>query len=49
MSKDPEAVRVRTLFLSDLHLGTKGCQAGLLLDFLKTYDADIIYLVGDVI
>jgi UDP-2,3-diacylglucosamine pyrophosphatase LpxH len=49
VSKEPEAVRVRTLFLSDLHLGTKGCQAGLLLDFLKTYDADIIYLVGDVI
>ncbi len=39
----------RTLFLSDFHLGTKGCQAGLLLDFLKIYDADTIYLVGDVV
>jgi UDP-2,3-diacylglucosamine pyrophosphatase LpxH len=42
-------VRVRTLFLSDLHLGTRGCQAGLLLDFLRTVDADQIYLVGDIV
>jgi UDP-2,3-diacylglucosamine pyrophosphatase LpxH len=46
---DLDLVRVRALFLSDLHLGTRGCQAGLLLDFLKTYDADVIYLVGDVV
>ena len=38
----------RTLFLSDIHLGTRGCQAELLLDFLKTYDARTIYLVGDI-
>lgn len=49
MAQDPDAVRVRTLFLSDLHLGTKGCQAGPLLNFLKHYDADTIYLVGDII
>ena len=49
MGEDTEAVRVRTLFLSDTHLGTKGCQAGLLLDFLKDYDADVIYLVGDIV
>ena len=42
-------VRVRTLFLSDLHLGTRGCQAGLLLTFLRDYDADTIYLVGDIV
>jgi UDP-2,3-diacylglucosamine pyrophosphatase LpxH len=48
-AQDFETVRVRTLFLSDLHLGTKGCQAGSLLDFLKHYDADTIYLVGDII
>ena len=49
MSLDPDAMRVRALFLSDLHLGTKGCQAEILLDFLKTYDAETIYLVGDII
>ncbi|SMX29280.1 UDP-2,3-diacylglucosamine hydrolase [Pelagimonas phthalicica] len=38
----------RTLFLSDIHLGTRGCSAELLLDFLKEHDADTIYLVGDI-
>lgn len=49
MAQDPDAIRVRTLFLSDIHLGTKGCQALALLDFLKRYDADTIYLVGDIV
>lgn len=40
--------RFRTVFLSDVHLGTKGCQADALLDFLKYHDADVIYLVGDI-
>lgn len=39
----------RTLFLSDVHLGTRGCQAEMLLDFLKIHDADVIYLVGDIV
>ena len=43
------SVRVRTLFLSDIHLGTKGCQTETLLDFLRCYDADTIYLVGDIV
>jgi UDP-2,3-diacylglucosamine pyrophosphatase LpxH len=41
--------RVRTLFLSDIHLGTRGCQAERLLDFMRHYDADTIYLVGDIV
>jgi len=41
--------RVRTLFISDVHLGTPGCQADRLLDFLRTYSADTIYLVGDIV
>lgn len=41
--------RTRTLFLSDLHLGTRGSQADQLLEFLKVYDADMIYLVGDIV
>ena len=40
---------VKTLFLSDIHLGTRGCQAAALLEFLKEYEADTIYLVGDII
>ena len=39
----------RTLFISDLHLGTKGCQVGQLLHFLVNHDAETIYLVGDII
>jgi hypothetical protein len=35
--------------LSDLHLGTPGCQAEALLEFLKTHTCDTLYLVGDII
>jgi UDP-2,3-diacylglucosamine pyrophosphatase LpxH len=41
--------RVRTLFLSDIHLGSRGCQAERLLDFLRHHEADSIYLVGDIV
>src|SRR6267154_1429372 len=47
LSKGPQ--RVRTLFLSDIHLGTRGCQAEKLLDFLRHYEAETIYLVGDIV
>lgn len=41
--------RVRTIWLSDLHLGTRGCRAAALTAFLKHHDCDTLYLVGDVI
>jgi UDP-2,3-diacylglucosamine pyrophosphatase LpxH len=41
--------RFRALFLSDVHLGTRGCQAQRLLDFLRLHDAETIYLVGDIV
>ncbi len=41
--------RYRTLFISDVHLGTRGCQAEHLLDFLKHHEAETIYLVGDIV
>src|ERR1700687_1128089 len=40
---------VRTIFISDVHIGSHRCQAGALLDFLTRYTADTIYLVGDII
>jgi UDP-2,3-diacylglucosamine pyrophosphatase LpxH len=43
------ARRYRTIFLSDMHLGTRGCQASLILDFLRHNDADTFYLVGDIL
>lgn len=39
----------RALFLSDLHLGSLGCRADLVLDFLRQNSAPTIYLVGDVL
>jgi len=39
----------RAVFISDLHLGTPGCQAGPLLDFLKHHPSETLYLVGDII
>lgn len=41
--------KYRAVFISDLHLGTAGCQAGVLLDFLKTSSCHYLYLVGDII
>lgn len=42
-------VKYRTIFLSDVHLGTRGCQADLLLEFLSHHEADTYYLVGDIL
>lgn len=39
----------RTLWISDIHLGTAGCKATYLLDFLKHNESDTLYLVGDII
>ncbi|MEM0963951.1 MAG: UDP-2,3-diacylglucosamine diphosphatase, partial [Bacteroidota bacterium] len=39
----------RTIFLSDLHLGMRGCQAERVLDFLRHHEADRWVLVGDVV
>jgi len=41
--------RFRTIWISDVHLGTRGCKAEYLLDFLKTTESDTLYLVGDII
>jgi UDP-2,3-diacylglucosamine pyrophosphatase LpxH len=46
---EPEVRRFRTIFLSDVHLGTRGCQAELLLDFLRHHESETLYLVGDII
>jgi len=41
--------RHRTLFISDTHLGTRGCKADLLADFLAHNDCETLYLVGDIV
>jgi UDP-2,3-diacylglucosamine pyrophosphatase LpxH len=49
VSDDGPSRHHRTIWISDLHLGTAGCKADFLLDFLKCNDADTLYLVGDII
>ncbi len=41
--------QVRTIFLSDIHLGTRACQAERLLSFLRCYHSEKIFLVGDIV
>lgn len=49
---NPESHEVRqhrSIWISDVHLGTKGSKAGMLADFLKHNDCETLYLVGDII
>ncbi len=41
--------RYRTVWISDVHLGTRGCNAEMLIDFLDHVDSETMYLVGDII
>lgn len=45
----PEPPAWRTVFISDVHLGTPGCQAEALLGFLKAHPSERLYLLGDII
>ena len=49
MNIDAVTKRYRTIWISDIHLGTKGCKADKLLNFLKTTESENLYLVGDII
>lgn len=41
--------RYRTIWISDIHLGTPGCKADYLLEFLRVHEAETFYLVGDIL
>ena len=41
--------KYRTVWISDVHLGTRGCNAELLLDFLCAIECETLYLVGDIV
>ena len=48
--RGPDSVRrVRAAWISDVHLGTRGANAGALLDFLREYEFETLYVVGDLI
>lgn len=42
-------LRYRSIFISDVHLGFRGCQAALVLDFLQSTECKHLYLVGDIV
>ena len=41
--------RFRSIWISDTHLGTRGCKVDFLLDFLRHNESDYLYLVGDIV
>ena len=41
--------KVRSIFISDTHLGFRGCQADALLHFLHSVEAEYLFLVGDIV
>lgn len=41
--------RYRSIFISDLHLGTRGCRSDFLVSFLRSIDCKQLYLVGDIV
>jgi UDP-2,3-diacylglucosamine pyrophosphatase LpxH len=47
--QDEATIHYRSVWISDVHLGTRGSQAGALLGFLRTFDCDTLYVVGDLI
>ncbi len=49
MKMDSGTMTYRTIWISDIHLGSRGCQADKLLDFLKVNECETLYLVGDII
>jgi UDP-2,3-diacylglucosamine pyrophosphatase LpxH len=44
-----QELQVRSIFLSDIHLGTRGCQAERLLDFLRYHESENLFLIGDIV
>ncbi|KAI1696041.1 calcineurin-like phosphoesterase superfamily domain-containing protein [Ditylenchus destructor] len=48
-AEDGGSLRVRTVWISDLHLGTPGCQAKALLEFLREVECEQLFLVGDIV
>src|SRR5208283_5185807 len=49
LSSGVTARHYRAVFISDTHLGTRGCRSDFLADFLRRVSCDYLYLVGDII
>lgn len=48
-STEESPFKVRSIFISDVHLGTRGCQAERLLEFLRDYESENLFLIGDIV
>jgi len=46
---EPRTRHFRSIWISDIHLGTRGCKAEFLLSFLKYHESEYLYLVGDIV
>ena len=44
-----QTIKVRSVWISDSHLGFRGCSADYLLNFLHQVECDYLYLVGDIV
>ena len=42
-------LRLRAAFISDVHLGSRGCRAADLLEFLRSIEVETLFLVGDIV
>lgn len=49
MNMQTNLQKYKTIWISDIHLGTPGCKATFLLDFLRNTQSEKLYLVGDII
>jgi UDP-2,3-diacylglucosamine pyrophosphatase LpxH len=49
LSASNAELNYRAIFISDVHLGMRSCQAPALLDFLKHIECEVLYLVGDIV
>ena len=49
MKHNASMIKYKSIFLSDIHLGSKGCQAKSLYNFLKNHECENLFLVGDII
>ena len=49
MTDDAPLYSFRSVFISDVHLGTRGCQAEILLDFIRNIECENLFLIGDII
>jgi len=48
-SIDGKILQYKSIWISDIHLGTKGCQADMVLEFIKYTRSENLYLVGDIV